>query len=114
MQYFWTEDERRKRHTTLCFEFQKGKYTGGKCWLKDSLCLHADIFDQAGLYTLLREAMPEFDYYYCRNYVTKEIWEKIFALAIRYGGKKEAIIRELLPWVNACFETEEVFTICGI
>lgn len=114
MKYFWTEEERRKRNTTLCFEFQKGKYRGGRCWLPDSLCLHADIFDRAGLYALFREAMPSFDYYYSQNYVTKETWQTILELAHQSGGEKEAIMLELVPFVQNCFKTEEAFTISGI
>ena len=97
----------------MCFEFQKGRYKG-KCWLADSLCLHADIFDNAGLHSLLRQAIPDFDYYYSSNIVTKENWVLLKELAHQHGGEKEAIISELSPWVDQCYETEEVFTICGI
>ena len=113
MKYFWTEAERKRKRTTLCFEFQKGRYKG-KCWLDDSLSLHADIFDKAGLYTLFRQAIPNFDYYYSSNIVTKENWQHLLALAHQHGAEKEAIILELSPWVDDCFQTEEVFTICGI
>ena len=113
MKYFLTEAERKKRGSTLYFEFQKGKFKG-KCWLNDSLCLHADIFDRLKLYGFFSKVMPTFDYYYMSNYVTRDTWALIRSLSKEHGGEIEELIKELTPWANDCFEKYDVFTICGI
>ena len=113
MKYFLTESERKRKHSTLYFEFQKGKYRG-ICWREDSLCLHADIFDRLNLFDLFAKAIPGFDYYYSKNYVTQEAWAHIKNLAVESGGEVEKLITELCTWVEECFQEEKVFTICGI
>ncbi len=112
MKYFWTEAERKKNHTTCCFEFQKGKYSG-KHWFEDSICLYADIFDEMNLHELFSEAVPKFDYF-GPNEVTKEQWQMLLKLAHECGGTKEEVVIELKSWVEKCFEEYETFTICGI
>lgn len=112
MKYFWTEEERKKHHTTACIEFQKGSYTG-ECWKADSLCLCGDIFSDTGLCKILQSALPDFDHYGITE-VDKEQWEKIAALAERQGGKVAEAAAELTPWAEENFKTENVFTILGI
>lgn len=112
MKYFITEAERKERHSTLLFEFQKGKHRN-KCWLDDSLCLHADIFDEFKLYELFIKAIPSFDYY-GQAEVTQKDWNTLLLLSHEYGNEKEEIISEIASWVEYCFMKEEVFTICGI
>lgn len=113
MKYFLTEPERKRKRSTLYFEFQKGKYRG-TCWREDSLCLHADTFDRLGLFELFAKAIPNFDYYYSGNYVTREVWERIQNLANESGDETKELIAELSAWVEECFQEEKVFTICGI
>ena len=112
MKYFLTEAERKQKHGTCYFEFQRGIYQE-EHWLSDSLCLHADIFDDLGLFKLFSEAIPHFNYYGV-TIVTKENWQALIYLSKEYGGEKEAVISELTSWVEACFQLEEAFTICGI
>ena len=112
IKYFITEAERKERHSTLLFEFQKGKKCD-KYWLDDSLCLHADIFDELMLYELFSKSIPKFSYYGLTE-VTQKDWEIMRLLAPEYGSAKEDVISELTPWVDNCFKKEKIFTICGI
>lgn len=110
IKYFITETERKKWGTCF-FEFQRGKYRG-KCWLNDSLNLHADKFDEAGLYDLFSDAIEDF-YYYGVNVVNEEQWENLVEKSYKNDTWNE-IIRELTPWVVECFKRCKYFTICGI
>ena len=112
MKYFMTEAERKQGHGTCFFEFQKGK-DYGQCWLNDSLCLHADIFDEMKLYELFIAAIPHFAYYGV-TVVTQKDWQALLLLSQEYGGIKEEVISELIPWVEECLKTKKAFTICGI
>ena len=112
MHFFITEAERKQKHTTCCFEFQRGAFHN-IFWRDDSICLHANIFDDHKLYDLFHKAIPQFDYYGITE-VTKENWQTLQVLAHECGGTKEAIILELAQWVRDCFQNENVFTICGI
>jgi len=112
MKYFWIEAERKKNHTTCCFEFQKGKYSG-KHWLEDSICLYEDIFAEMNLYELFSKAIPRFNYFGPTE-VTEEQWQIVLEIAHERGGKQEEVILELIPWVDECFGVTDVFTICGI
>ena len=112
MKYFLTEAERKQGHGTCFFEFQRGENHSG-CWLNDSLCLHADIFDEMKLYELFSKAIPHFSYYGV-TLVSQKDWQILLQLSREYGGIKEEVICELVPWVEDCFKTEEAFTICGI
>ena len=98
MKYFLNEGQRKATGGTCYFEFQKGKFRN-KFWLKDSLCLHADIFDLLSLNELFSDAIENFCYY-APNEVSKEQWENV--------------IEELSPWVEECFNIHKCFTICGI
>ena len=97
---------------TCYFEFQRGQYYG-KHWLERSVFLHADLFDKLNLCEVFSQALPKFDYYGVTE-VTPAQYEKLKALALHRGGQAAALIRELDPWVEDCFLTETIFTICGI
>ena len=112
MKYFITEAERKELHSTCLFEFQKGTYHD-RDWCEESICLHADIFDELKLFELFHTALPHFDYY-GRTEVHPENWEVLLLLSHNYGDEKEAVILELESWVENCFKVENAFTICGI
>lgn len=112
MNYFMTEPERKQKHTTCCFEFQKGAWQE-KCWLEDSICLDADIFDENHLYELFIKAVPQFDSY-GPTQVSEAEWQTLLQLSHSCGGIQEEIIQELAQWVRDCFQSESVFTVCGI
>ena len=111
MEYFYDEIERKESGSTCYFEFQNGKFQD-KHWLKDSLYLHADVFDTYMLYYLLSDVIKEFDYY-GPNEVSKEQWN----ILVKKSEEKQQwdnIITELKAWVEECFQKYECFTICGI
>ena len=112
MNYFCTESERKASHSTCYLEFQKGEYKG-KTWLEDSISLHDDIFHELHLYRLFIKAIPEFDHYGITK-VTEYEWETLKKLALEQGDEVQELIEELSAWVSICFETEKIFTICGI
>ena len=112
MKYFITEAKRKELHSTCFFEFQKGSRRD-RCWCEDSICLHADVFDGSKLFALFQTALPHFDYY-GRTAVYPENWETLLSLSHDCGGETEAVILELVSWVENCFQVEKVFTICGI
>ena len=62
MNYFLNEEERKASGSTCYFEFQKGKHRN-KFWLEDSICIHADLFDELLLFRLFSESLGDFDYY---------------------------------------------------
>lgn len=111
MKYFIDEAQRRATGGTCYFEFQKGKFKN-KFWLRDSLCLHADIFDSLMLYELFSGSIEEFCYY-ASNEVSKEQWKKLVAKS-KENEQWKNVIEELYPWVEECFTENRCFTICGI
>ena len=112
MRYFVNEVERKASGGTCYFEFQKGKHRN-KYWLKDSICIHADLFDELLLFRLFVDSLGSFDYYGPSNVIEKEQWHKIIE-----NSKKnkfwELVVEELQPWVEECFNEHKCFTICGI
>ena len=112
MKYFITEAERKELHSTCLFEFQKGIYHD-RYWCEDSICLHAEIFDELKLFELFHKVLPHFDYY-GRTEVSPENWEVLLSLSHNYGGEIEVVISEIVPWIENCFQVEKAFTICGI
>lgn len=112
MGLFITEAERKEKHTTCCFEFQRGRFQNS-FWREDSICLEADIFDELKLFELFKTAVPHFDYYGLTE-VSLRDWQALRRLSDKRGGLEEKVILELTPWAEACFKDEEVFTICGI
>ena len=112
MNYFCTEQERKASHSTCYLEFQRGSFKG-ECWLSDSISLHIDIFDGLKLYKLFRKAIPEFDFYGITE-VNENQWEILKEISLKQGEEVQKVIQELSVWVLDCFETEKIFTICGI
>ncbi len=114
MKYFWTESERKQKHTSCCLEFRRGAYREeDPHWQEDSICLYADLFDELELYPLFQKAVPQFDYYGPTE-VSRKQWQALYQLAKECGGRKEQAIEELAPWVLGWLRTEEVFTVLGI
>lgn len=111
MKFFLKETERKESGSTCYFEFQKGKFRN-KFWLKDSLCLHADVFDARMLYSLFSASIEEFCYF-APNEVTKEQWNSLVKKS-KENAQWEAVIEELRPWAEECFTKHACFTICGI
>lgn len=56
MKYFVTEKERKASGGTCYFEFQKGKMRN-EYWLEDSVCMHADLFDELKLFRLFLDSL---------------------------------------------------------
>lgn len=111
MKFVVTEAERKASGSTCYFEFQHGKYRR-KHWQKESVFLHADVFDEAELYRLFADALPDFNYY-----GPTEVSEKQWAVIVENAAANERwmeIISELTPWVEACFQKYRCFTLCGI
>ena len=111
MKYFLNEAERKESRSTCYFEFQKGEFRH-KHWLKDSFCLHADVFDTLMLYYLFSGAIEGFCYY-APNEVSKEQWNNLVEKSKENEHWKN-VIEELKPWVEECFTEYVCFTICGI
>ncbi len=111
MKYFLDEVQRKITGGTCYFEFQKGKFRN-KFWLKDSLCLHADIFDSLMLYELFSDSIENFCYY-ALNEVNEEEWQNLIAKS-KENNQWNSVIEELRPWVEECFTKYKCFTICGI
>ena len=111
MKYFLNEEERKEFGGTCYFEFQKGNFKN-KFWLKNSLCIHADIFDALMLYDLFSAAIEGFCYY-APNEVSKEQWNHLIEKS-KNNKKWEGVIEELRPWAEKCFSEHGCFTICGI
>ena len=111
MKYFLDEVQRKAAGGTCYFEFQKGKFRN-KFWLKDSLCLHADIFDSLNLYDLFSNSIEDFCYY-APTEVCKEQWEVLIAKS-KENERWMDVIEELTPWIEECFTNHKCFTICGI
>ena len=111
MKYFLKESQRKEKGGTLYFEFQMGKFEN-KFWLKDSLCLHADIFDSLMLYELFTNVIEDFNYY-SENEVSQDQWRNIVAKS-KENVQWESVIEDLSSWVEECFMSHKCFTICGI
>ena len=112
MNYFLNEEERKASGSTYYFEFQKGKHRN-KFWLEDSICIHADLFDELLLFRLFSESLGDFDYYGPSNVIEKEQWYKIVEKS-KENERWKLVIEELRPWVEECFAKHKYFTICGI
>ena len=109
MNYFITEQERKKDNTTY-FEFQKGTYSG-KCWLEDSMLLDADIFDDYQLSKLFKAVLPEFDYYGI-TVITREDWFKVCDNAKNTAVEER--LKELSLWIDACFKEFDTVSLLGL
>lgn len=110
--YFYNAAQRKATGSTEYFEFQKGHHRH-KFWLERSVYLHAALFDHLGLYELFSKNLPHFDYFFITE-VTPAQYEALKEAALAQGGETADLFRELDHWVQDCFFTENVFTICGI
>lgn len=110
--YLYTAAQRKARGGTCYFEFQRGRFRG-KHWLERSVFLHIDQFDRLKLPELFSEVLSQFNYCGVTE-VRPTQYEVLKALAMARGGETAALFRELDHWVQDCFFTENVFTICGI
>lgn len=111
MCFFIDEEQRKKSHGTCYFELQKGRYNG-KCWLSDSINIHADLWDEYHLSDLFRHVIKEFAYYGITA-VTKQQWNEIVRISQKNDMWK-SVIDEADLWVNNCFKEHDVFTILGL
>ena len=112
MQYFVKERERKASQSTCYLEFQKGRYNG-QCWRYSSISIRDEIWDEHQMSQLVRTVVPDFDY--CGlTVITKAQWEAIVENSRDEACPGRPVIEEAIPWVNRCFEKQEVFTICGL
>jgi hypothetical protein len=110
--YLYNAAQRKTLGGTCYFEFQRGRFRG-KHWLERSVFLHMDRFEHLKLYELFTEALSHFDYFSFTE-VTPAQYETLKSLAMNRGCETAELFRELDHWVQDCFFTENVFTICGI
>lgn len=112
MKYFVTEKERKASGGTCYFEFQKGKMRN-EYWLEDSVCIHADLFDELKLFRLFLDSLGCFDYYGPTNVISKEKWDIIVEKS-KENSQWELVVQELTPWAEDSLNKHSCFTICGI
>lgn len=112
MNYFVNEKQRKASQSSCYFEFQKGYYHD-VCWLDDSISISDDFWCDYRLSDLFGRVIKDFNYYGI-TIVTKEHWKEIVALSREVGSPWKEVIEEAIPWVNSCFEANEVFSILGI
>ncbi len=112
MKYFVNEEERKASGSTYYFEFVKGKYRN-KHWLKDSICIHGDLFEELLLFRLFADPQGKFDYFGPDNVIEKERWRKIVERS-KENEEWKLVIEELTPWAEECLDKHKCFTICGI
>lgn len=106
MRYCCTNDQ---RGGTCYFEFQRGRFKG--VWWKDtSICLDSNEFDRLHLEEILP---PEFDYWDV-TVITPSQWQQVCSKARNIGGEVQEVIEEIDAWAQNCFQTESVFSICGM
>lgn len=110
--FLYNAAQRKAQGGTCYFEFQRGRHRK-KHWLESSVYLHMDLFEHMNLFELFSEALPHFDYFGLTE-VTPAQYEKLKALAFSRGVDTAALFQELDHWVQDCFFTKNVFTICGI
>ena len=112
MSYLIDAIQRKESRSTCYFEFQKGPFKN-RHWLPDSIYLHADTFDQLGMYDLFAASITNFDYYMDTR-VSPSQYEVLKANAMSCGNEIATIFAELDVWVAECFKRHSCFTICGI
>ena len=112
MKYFVNEEQRKNSHSTCYLEFQAGRYHD-KCWLDTSISIRDELWDKYHVSKLIREVIPEFDFYGV-TVITKKQWNSIVAKSQTDECACREIIAEAIPWAEKCFETNDVFTIVGI
>lgn len=112
MKYFIDETARKASHSSCYIEFQKGRYQG-RNWLRDSISIHDDLWNEMRLSELFGKALPAFQYYGV-TVVERREWERIVRLAGAPACRWGEIVQELAPWVQACFADNDAFSILGI
>lgn len=112
MYYLIDAAERKRRGSTLYFEFQPGPYRG-KHWQDGSVFLYAPLFDDLRLYDLFIRALPHFDYYYVTEANTKQ-FRTLQAMAEDYHTTAYEILKDLTPYAERWLAEYGCFTICGI
>lgn len=112
MKYFVDENKRKASGSSSYMEFQKGHFFG-KHWLPESICLDADLWDEHHLSDVFTSVIRIFDS--CGvNEITKSQWEQILLRSQEWDPLAYVILQEATPWVYACFQEHDVFTIAGI
>lgn len=111
MRYFVDYEEWKSLGETCYFEFQKGKFKN-KFWLKDSICIHMDVFEELELYHLFNSSLGTFDYY-GPNDINKKQWQIIVNNA-KENQQWKLVVEELTPWIEECFSSYKYFSIVGI
>lgn len=112
MKYFVTETKRKASNSTCFFEFQKGYYHD-QYWLQDSINISDDLWDEFNLSELIGNVNKDFNYYGI-TVITKNQWNKIINNSQKTDSAWKDVIAEAIPWVNDCFEKNEVFSIIGM
>ncbi|MDE7230831.1 MAG: hypothetical protein K2N56_10165 [Oscillospiraceae bacterium] len=94
-------------------EFVQGKWTG-EHWNVDSLYLHDDDFFGLEAYTNpFTEVIPNFAHWGVTE-VTFDDWKRIVEVSRKLDNETKKIIKELRPWAEKNFRSNDVFTIIGI
>ncbi len=111
MKYFIDEDTRKQRGGTCYFEFQQGM--SNDFWRDDSILLHADIFDDMGLYKFFKEGLGSFDYY-GHTVISADEWDKLYKLALSKGDETAELFGELNSWAEECYKHNDVIVVIGV
>lgn len=112
MKHFVNEEQRKKSGSTCYLEFQQGYYHD-VCWLNTSISLSAELWDHYGMSKLLRDVIPNFDFYEI-TVVTRAQWEELVKKSQEEIYSCKEIIAEAAPWAFECFEEHPVFSIIGM
>lgn len=115
MKYFLTESERKERGGTCYHEFYKGEWDADNMvfWSSDSMNIHDDMMYNLGLDEFFEKVLGNYNIS-GENAINKIQWDRIYNLAEVKGGALFDAIKEINPWVEDNFRTNEVFTILGI
>ena len=111
MKYFVTAEQRKSSKSSCYFEFMQGKYEG-KNWLQGSVCISADLFEEAKLYNAF-SALPDFAYYGVTE-IDRDRWSTVMKQAEKIGGKTHRALSEIADWAENTLADFGLFTLCGI
>lgn len=95
-------------------EFARGKWDGKTHWSADALFLDDDLFNALGLYRDVFGKVYEAYNNYGSNRVTREDWDKLYALAKECGGAIAEMFGELSVWAEGNFAEFKEFWILGV
>jgi hypothetical protein len=112
MQYFITEAQRKARHSTCYFEFQKGQKKHEYqpvFWKEDSLLLDDDCMNETGFYKIIPNFAP-----FGITRISKEAWRVMESRAAQEGGVIQEILEEFSLWAEKNFAQYTYFVILGI